>query len=119
MSKDASQQQPDELERPVSSFAGPIAELIGQGMLSPPSRPGVLATVDRFEVLRVLGGGGMGVVLQARDPNPRRDVAIKMIKPDLVANQQIVHRFVKEAGHLQAAEACKCGAGAGSFRPST
>ena len=101
MSKDVSQQQPDELARPVSSFVGPIAELIGQGMLSPPSRPGVLATVDRFEVLRVLGGGGMGVVLLARDPNSGRDVAIKMIKPDLVANQQVVHRFVKEAGHLQ------------------
>ena len=43
----------------------------------------------------------MGVVLQARDPNPRQDVAIKMVKPDLVANQQIVHRFVKEAGHLR------------------
>ena len=101
MSKDVSQQKPDELARPVSSFVGPIAELIGQGMLSPPSRPGVLATVDRFEVLRVLGGGGMGVVLLARDPNTGQDVAIKMIKPDLVANQQVVHRFVKEAGHLQ------------------
>ena len=101
MSKDVSQQQPDETTRPVSSFVGPIAELIGQGMLSPPSRPGVLATVDRFEVLRVLGGGGMGLVLLARDPNTQQDVAIKMIKPDLVGNQQVVHRFVKEAGHLQ------------------
>jgi sugar lactone lactonase YvrE len=101
MSKDVSQQQPDEVARPVSSFAGPIAELIGQGMLSPPSRPGVLATVDRFEVLRVLGGGGMGVVLLARDPNTQEDVAIKLVKSDLMANPQVVHRFVKEAGHLQ------------------
>jgi len=101
MSKDLSEQQPNELARPVSSFVGPIAELIGQGMLCPPSRPGVLATVDRFEVLRVLGAGGMGVVLLARDPNTQQDVAIKMVKSDLVANPQIVHRFVKEAGHLQ------------------
>jgi len=101
MSKDVSQQKPDELARPVSSFVGPIAELIGQGMLSPPSRPGVLAAVDRFEVLRVLGGGGMGIVLLARDPNTGQDVAIKMIKPELMANQQVVHRFVKEAGHMQ------------------
>jgi sugar lactone lactonase YvrE len=101
MSKDVSQQNPDELARPISSFVGPIAELIGQGMLSPPSRLGVLATVDRFEVLRILGGGGMGVVLLARDPNTAREVAVKMIKADLVGNQQIVHRFVKEAGHLQ------------------
>ena len=101
MSKDVSQQQPDELARPVSLFVGPIAELIGQGMLSPPSRPGVLAAVDRFEVLRILGGGGMGVVLQARDPNSGLDVAIKMVKSDLVATPQVVHRFVKEVGHLQ------------------
>jgi len=101
MSKGASQQQPDELTRPVSSFVGPIAELIAQRMLSPPSRPGVLATVDRFEVLRVVGGGGMGVVLLARDPNTGQDVALKMVKSDLVANPQVVHRFVKEAGHLQ------------------
>jgi serine/threonine protein kinase len=101
MNKDVSQQKPDEVAPPVSSFVGPIAELIGQGMLSPPSRPGVLATVDRFEVLRVLGGGGMGVVLLVRDPNTQQDVAIKMIKPDLLANQQVVHRFVKEVGHLQ------------------
>src|ERR1039458_7451450 len=101
MNKDVSQQKPDEVAPPVSSFVGPIAELIGQGMLSPPSRPGVLATVDRFEGLRGLGGGGMGVVLLVRDPNTQQDVAIKMIKPDLLANQQVVHRFVKEVGHLQ------------------
>jgi len=86
---------------PVSTFAGPVAELVGHGLLSPPSRPGLLATLDGFEVQRVLGAGGMGVVLLARDSRNGRQVAIKMIRPELLADGQVVHRFLKEAGHLQ------------------
>jgi serine/threonine protein kinase/sugar lactone lactonase YvrE len=61
----------------------------------------LLASLARFEVLRVLGGGGMGVVVLAREPENGSDVAIKLIKPELVSDQRMVHRFVKEAGHLQ------------------
>ena len=43
----------------------------------------------------------MGIVLLARDPTAAREVAIKMIRPELMADRQVVHRFVKEAGHLQ------------------
>src|ERR1700693_5917527 len=101
MNEETIREQPDQLTRPASSFVGPIAELVGQRMLSPPSRPGVLAMVDRFEVLRVLGGGGMGVVLQARDPNTGLDVAVKMVRPDLAENPRAVRLFVKEAGHMR------------------
>jgi len=86
---------------PVSVFSGPIAELVGHRLLSPPNRPGLLATLERYEVLRLLGSGGMGVVLLARDTESGQDVALKMVLPELVPNQQVVHRFVKEAGHLQ------------------
>ena len=86
---------------PVSSFTGPIAELIAQRMLFPPPRSGLLAILDQFEILRVLGGGGMGLVLLARDSGTGRDVAIKLVKSDLVTNQNVVHRFLKEAGHLK------------------
>jgi serine/threonine protein kinase len=86
---------------PVSTFTGPIAELVGHGMLSPPSRPGLLATLDRFDILRILGGGGMGVVLLGRNSSTDQMVAIKMVKPDLVADTQVTHLFVKEAGHMQ------------------
>ena len=86
---------------PVSSFTGPVGELIAQRMLSPPPRPGLLAVLDHFEILRVLGGGGMGIVLLARDSDTGREVAIKLVKSDLVTNQEVVHRFLKEAGHLK------------------
>ena len=90
-----------EFALPVSAFTGPVAELIAQGMLSPPSRPGLLAILDQYEILRVLGGGGMGIVLLARDSVSRQEVAVKLIKAELLANQNMVYRFLKEAGHLQ------------------
>ena len=101
MSEDTPKKNPPAFAPPVSSFTGPIAELIAQRMLSPPPRPGLLAILDQFEILRILGGGGMGIVLLARDSHTGRDVAIKLIKSDLVANQNVVHRFLKEAGHLK------------------
>jgi DNA-binding beta-propeller fold protein YncE len=101
MSEDLSDQSPPAFVTPVSSFSGPIGELIAQHILSPPSRPGLLAILDRFEILRILGGGGMGLVLLGRDTADGREVAIKLMKSDLVANPQAAHRFVKEAGHLQ------------------
>jgi serine/threonine protein kinase/sugar lactone lactonase YvrE len=101
MSDDPSQPEPAAIVPPVSLFSGPIAELVGHRLLSPPNRPGLLATLARYEILRVLGGGGMGVVLLARDSESGGNVALKMVRPELVPNQQIVHRFVKEAGHLQ------------------
>ena len=65
---------------PMSDSLDPIASLLRMRMLDPPARPGLLANVDRFEVLRLIGSGGMGFVLLARDPNTSQSVAIKMLK---------------------------------------
>jgi serine/threonine protein kinase/sugar lactone lactonase YvrE len=94
-------QDPSEFTAPVSAFVGPVGEMIAQQMLSPPSRPGLLAVVDHFEILRILGGGGMGIVLLARDSRTGRDTAVKLVKSGLVTNQEVVRRFLKEAGHLK------------------
>lgn len=101
MSDDAPKENQPPFMPPVSSFTGPVGELIAQRMLSPPPRPGLLAVVDHFEILRLLGGGGMGIVLLARDSATGREVAIKLVKSDLVTNQHAVHRFLKETGHLK------------------
>ena len=94
-------QDPSEFSAPVSAFVGPVGELIAQRMLSPPPRPGLLAVVDHLEILRILGGGGMGIVLLARDSRTGRDAAVKLVKSNLVTNREVVHRFLKEAGHLK------------------
>lgn len=101
MKQETSKEGKEAFIPPVSVFTGPIAELVGHRLLSPPTRPGLLASLARYEVVRVLGGGGMGVVVLARDAEKGKDVAIKLIRPELVGDQRMVHRFVKEAGHLQ------------------
>lgn len=94
-------QDPSQFSAPVSVFVGPVGELIAQRMLLPPSRPGVLAMLDHFEIIRILGGGGMGIVLLARNSQTGRDAAVKLIKSGLVTNREVVHRFLKEANHLK------------------
>lgn len=77
-----------------------IELLIEKGMIDPPSHPGLLGDIEGFAILRVIGEGGMGVIMLARDPMDGRAVAIKMMRPELVNNKRLVERFLKEAKHL-------------------
>ena len=51
---------------------------------------------DRYEILQMLGEGGMGAVYKARDRELDRFVALKLIRPELAANPAIVARFKQE-----------------------
>ena len=50
-----------------------------------------------YEVLALIGAGGMGEVYLARDPRLGRDVAIKVLPHDRVADESRRQRFVQEA----------------------
>jgi len=50
----------------------------------------------RYEILEMLGEGGMGAVYKARDRELTRTVALKVIRPDLVRNPAIIERFKQE-----------------------
>jgi serine/threonine protein kinase len=52
---------------------------------------------SRFEVVDVLGQGGMGVVYRARQKDIERDVALKMLKGDLALQPDKMKRFRREA----------------------
>jgi hypothetical protein len=55
-------------------------------------------TLDgRFTLLRRLGRGGMGAVYRARQLSIGRNVAVKVIKPELGADLQAARRFLREA----------------------
>ena len=80
-----------------------------RGSPSPPSgprnaRPQVAAPMlqtgdvlgGRYEILQMLGEGGMGAVYKARDRELDRFVALKLIRPELAANPSILARFKQE-----------------------
>jgi serine/threonine protein kinase len=50
----------------------------------------------RYEILQLLGEGGMGAVYKAQDRELNRPVALKLIRPELAANPSIVARFKQE-----------------------
>ncbi len=53
--------------------------------------------LDKYEIVALLGEGGMSAVYRARQPSIRRDVAIKVIKHSLVEKAEFIKRFEREA----------------------
>src|SRR2546425_3493902 len=69
----------------------PVSQSGGQFVLYPGTILG-----QRYEILQILGEGGMGSVYKARDRELNRMVALKVIRPDLAGNQSIIDRFKQE-----------------------
>ena len=66
-------------------------------LLPPPSHPELLSRLGHYDVERVIGFGGMGVVVKAWDTELRRPVAIKLLTPQLLHDGTAKQRFAREA----------------------
>ncbi len=53
-----------------------------------------------YEIIALLGVGGMGEVYRARDPRLKRDIAIKVLPDDVASSPDRLERFEREATTL-------------------
>src|SRR6516225_3122251 len=84
------------LERPIVEACGESAAP-DLSFLAPPTEPGSLGRLDHYEVLEVVGCGGTGVVLRARDTKLLRIVALKVLAAPLAVSGTARQRFAREA----------------------
>jgi eukaryotic-like serine/threonine-protein kinase len=57
------------------------------------NKPQVVPSFPNYEVVKLLGQGGMGAVYQAKDKRNGKTVAIKIIRPDHKAEDTAIRRF--------------------------
>jgi dienelactone hydrolase len=54
-------------------------------------------TLGHYEIVELLGAGGMGEVYRAHDRRLHRDVALKVLPPGLAPSPELLERFEREA----------------------
>jgi hypothetical protein len=78
-----------------------VEQLAGDGggldFLAPAQQPGSLGRLGHYEVLEVVGRGGMGTVFRAFDTKLHRVVALKALVAQLATSSAARQRFVREA----------------------
>lgn len=66
--------------------------------MADPAMPNVGDIVaDKYEIVQLIGEGGMGSVFRARHRITGKQVALKWMLPELARNEDAVHRFLREA----------------------
>ena len=84
-----------------SFLGGPAVEVAAKELAR--AARALPAAIGRYRIIGLLGEGGMGTVYEAEQEQPRRSVALKIIKPGLALGQRL-WRFEQEAqalGRLQ------------------
>ena len=83
-----------------SQLKSPVPSLVRPKIASPsfsvPTLPAGTVLGGRYEIEMPLGEGGMGAVYKAKDLELERPVALKVIRPELAGNPDILQRFKQE-----------------------
>jgi serine/threonine-protein kinase len=85
--------------RTLDDYRHPRAwtDSMAEQLLDPPSHPEMLGRIGRYEVERLIGAGGMGVVFKGFDRELNRPVALKVLAPHLAGSGAARKRFAREA----------------------
>ena len=78
---------------PIASDLFPDNEL---SFLEPSEDSTYIGRLQQFEISRVIGRGGMGIVLEGFDPHLRRPVAIKVLHAQYQKDTSAIERFCRE-----------------------
>ncbi|MEM8669068.1 MAG: serine/threonine-protein kinase [Planctomycetota bacterium] len=89
---DGSALDPTVNNRPVPSYS----QQTGLEFLEPSDDPAYIGKLNHFQIARVIGRGGMGIVLEAFDTHLQRSVAIKVLNPHFQENDVARQRFCRE-----------------------
>lgn len=77
-------------DRPPGELAAPVLTPSALTAATTPEQ------IGPYQIIGVLGSGAMGIVYRARQERPRRDIALKILKPSLFQDQ-LIARFEREA----------------------
>lgn len=83
-------------EEDGAALSGPDAEPVALDFLDPSDNPAMLGRLGEYEVLEIIGRGGMGVVLKGYDHDLNRYVAIKVLAPHWASSGAARRRFARE-----------------------
>ncbi|NBS90582.1 hypothetical protein EBS67_11380, partial [bacterium] len=75
----------------------PEGTKVSLSFLSSPQGPDELGRLGSYKIIKLLGAGGMGLVFEAEDTLLRRQVALKVMKPEIAIKEDHRKRFLQEA----------------------
>ncbi len=78
------------------------AKMLAEDRASSTSAFSVGRTLDQYEIISLVGKGGMGEVYLAFDPRLGRKVALKLLPADSTRDEARVRRFIQEAKAVSA-----------------
>ena len=85
-------------EKPMDFLEKPVLEAAHRMIGDPsPTRMAPGTQLTHYEIISMIGAGGMGEVYLAEDKRLRRKVALKMLAPELTRDERGLRRFEHEA----------------------